>query len=111
MCIRDSSGRKHIICYAVGHFGQDIRCRRSNGEYIRPLGQGNMLHLPGRIALEHIRHHRMLGERLQGQGGEELLCVAGHNAIDLHSRLTQPGNNLGSLISGNAPGNAQYRCV
>ena len=48
---------------------------------VGPVGQGHVLHLEGVVAVEGVHRHPVAGELLEGNGGEELGGVAGHDHL------------------------------
>ena len=66
-----------------------------------------MLTLPGLRARTSIRHHRMVGQRLKGQGLYELRCRPGHDDVHIRAHLAQAGNDLAGLIGCDAAGHAK----
>ena len=49
--------------------------------------------------IEEFRVNRVAGQGLECQRGNELLCAARHDDVNLCSRLNQQAQQFGSLVS------------
>ena len=105
---RQHSGGQHIVGDAVGHLRQDVGGGRGDHKHVRPLRQGDVLHLPGFGAGEGVRHRGMIAEGFKGQRRDELAGVLRHNDVHLRPGLAQAGNKLARLIGGDASRHAQH---
>ncbi len=76
-------------------------------DQVGPLGQFDMAHggLGGRV--EQVEVHRVAGQRLQGQRGDELAAAAGHDHAHFGALVAQAADQLGALVGGDAAADAQ----
>ena len=59
------------------------------------------------LGVEQVRAHALAGQRLEGQGADELLRGARHDHAHLGARAHQQARQLGGLVGGDAAGHAE----
>ena len=104
---RQDHGGEHVVCNAVGQLGDDIRRGRGNEDQVRCRGQGDVMDVVGKVPVKSVHHAAVVGEGLEGQGGDELRGIPGHHHVDLRPRLPQGRGHVGDFVGGNAARDAQ----
>ncbi|MNO94977.1 hypothetical protein D3C76_866100 [compost metagenome] len=57
--------------------------------------------------VEQVHVHRVAGQRLQGQRGDELCTATGHDDAHLRAVLQESADQLGAFVGGNAATDAE----
>ena len=94
---RQDHGGEHIVGNAVGQLGDDIRRGRGNEDQVRCRGQRDVMDVVGKIPVKSVHHAAVVGEGLEGQGGDELRGIPGHHHVDLRPRLPQGRGHVGDF--------------
>ena len=82
-------GDEHVVCNAMRHLAHG-RCRTwCNDHRIRPETEIHV-RIPGTITLrEELAHHRLVGQRREGDRGNELLTGRRNDHLYLSSLLDE----------------------
>ena len=100
-------GAEHIVPQAVGDLGADIGGGGGNDHQIRPVRQGDMLHLIHRESVKGIRIRLPGGEVLEGERRDELRRVLRHHHVHLGMELHQGRCQIRRLVGRDPPGDPQ----
>ena len=104
---RQHGGGEHIVGDAVSHLGDDVGGGRGHQDDVRLFGQLDVGHFKLEIPVEGVHHALVAGQRLKGDGRDELGGVAGHDDLDVGPPFFQRAGHPGHFISGDAAGHAQ----
>ncbi len=80
---------------------------RCDEDQIGPLGQFDMAHrgLGGRV--EKVQVHRVPGQGLHGQRGDELCSAPGHDHTHFSALIAQAADQLSALVGRDAAADAK----
>ena len=100
-------GGQHIVRQTVGQFRNDVGGCRGNEDHIRRLGKGHMGHIVLEIPGEGVHHAAVVGQGLEGKGGNEFGGVFRHDHVGVCPHFSQGAGYVGHFIGGNASGDPQ----
>ena len=100
-------GGQHIVRNAVGQFGAHIGGGRGDDDQVGPVGHGDVLHLMDEVAVKGVGQALVARQLLKGERSDELGGVLGHDDLHMGVLLDQRGGKIGSLVRGDAAGDAQ----
>ncbi|MNN31793.1 hypothetical protein D3C81_1454940 [compost metagenome] len=100
-------GGQQVVGAALGQARQQVGGGRGDQHQVGPAGQLDVAHgrLGGRV--EQVVEHRMAGQRLQGQRGDEFAGGAGHHHAHFGALVAQAADQLGALVGGDAAADTQ----
>ena len=87
----------------MGQFSAHVGGGRGDYDQVSPVGQGDVFHLVAEIAVEGVHHAAVPGELLEGEGGDELGGVGGHDHLHTGVLLDQRRGQRRRLVGRNAP--------
>ena len=100
-------GGEHVVGDAVGHFSDDVGGGRCHQDHICLLGQRDVSDLELEVTVKGVHHALVAGEGLEGERGDELGGIFGHDDLHVRAQLAQCTGHIGHFISGDAAGDAQ----
>ena len=98
---------QQIVGDARGHLADDVGRRRGNDDQFGEFGKGDVVDLEAPGHPEQVRGDRVSGQGLEGERGDELAGMVGHDHPDLRPAPDQFPDQFGGLVGGNAAGHAQ----
>ena len=102
-----AQGGEQVVAVAMGQASHEIGGRGGNQHQVCPAGQLDMAH--GRFGggVQQGGVHRVAGEGLHGQRGDEFTGALGHDHPHLCAHILQPAHQISGFIGGNTAGDAQ----
>ena len=82
-------GGEHVVGNTVGQFGGYVGGGRSHHDYVRLLGQGDVLHVELEAPVKGVYRGLVAGEGLKDHGGDKAGGVLGHEHMDVGVLLHQ----------------------
>ena len=105
---RQVGGNEHVVGNAIGHLAQGARRAGRDEHGIGPQAQVDV-RVPRAVALrEKIAHHRLVGERTQGNGGDKLLAGRRDHHLHLGPALDEAAHDEASLVGCNRASDAKH---
>ena len=104
---RQVGGDEHVVGNAVCHLAQSTG---RAGSYQHGVGPQAEVHMgvPRAVALrEELADDRLVGQRRQGDGGDELLACRGDDDLHLSTLSDEAADDEAGLVGGNGAGNTQ----
>ena len=96
-------GGEHVVRQAVGQFSAHICGGRGDEHQVGPVGQGDVFHLVGEVAVEGVHHAPVPRELLKGERRDKFCGVGGHNNLHMGALLHQRRGQRCRLVGRNAP--------
>ena len=98
-------GSERVVGYTLGKLGDGVSRGGRYNEQVGVVSQFNVTGMPVLFLVVEISRDGLPGKSLQGQGGDELLRVIGHNHMNLVTTFGQLAHEIGRFIGGNRSGN------
>ena len=100
-------GGQHIVCDAVCDLSDDVGGGRSDQHHVGTLGQGHVLDAVLEIPVEGVNQTLVAGQRLEGDGVDEIGGVGGHQHLDISVELFEHGGQGCDLVGGDGAADGQ----
>ncbi|CEI75692.1 Uncharacterized protein PAE221_01272 [Pseudomonas aeruginosa] len=100
-------GGQQVVGHALDQARHEVGGSRCDQHQIGPAGQFDVAHRGFRRRVQQIGMHRMAGQRLEGQGRDELAAALGHHHSDFSALVAQAADQFGALVGGNAAAHAE----
>ena len=104
---RQHHGGQQIIGDALRQAGHEVGGGRRDQHEVCPASQFDVPHGRFRRGVEQVQVDGMAGERLQGEGGDELAPALGHHHPDFGAMVAQAADQFGALVGGDAAADTQ----
>ena len=92
----------------MGQARHEVGGGRGDEHQVGPLGQLDVAHGSFRGRVQQIQVHRVAGQRLQRQRGDELGATAGHDDAHLSTVFQEPADQFGALVGGDTASDAEH---
>lgn len=100
-------GCQGIGCVAVGEEGEGVGGGRGDEEKIRAIGEFDVAGFPGLLFIFQGNQHRIAGEGLEGEWGDELASGLGHDRVHIMPGFDKLRCKIGSFVSSDGAGDAE----
>ncbi|MNX67469.1 hypothetical protein D3C86_986000 [compost metagenome] len=98
---------QQIIGNALGQTRDQVRSGRGDQYQIGPFGQFDVAHGGFGRRVQQVQVHRVPGQCLHGQRGDELGTATGHDHAHFGALVHQAANQVGALVGSDAAADAQ----
>ena len=104
---RQRQGGEQVVGEAVGKLGKTVRRGRGDEQQVGFAGEGDVRHAVRRVRRPGVGDHRLAGERLEGQRGDEAGGSLAHRHLYGRALFDQQADEFGGLVGGNAASDAE----